>query len=160
VSPSQLHRSGNFVVVLDTQNADKYARRPLGAVSATNQVVTADYTDFTEENTRPNEIGAFLEGDRQVSYPRHPRNLRLVFLRIGKLSKSFFPSANAPNTEKSTAIQSRRKNAFHPAIPEVPTVSRPHDKPLVFSIQIVFANSRNTRIYGKNGNNAFPRRVP
>jgi hypothetical protein len=75
----------------------------------------------------------------------------LVLKELKKVGESFFPIANAPITEKSTAIQATSKNAFHPAIPEVPTVSRPHDKPPVFSTRIVFANKRNKRIYGKNG---------
>jgi hypothetical protein len=59
----------------------------------------------------------------------------------------FFPRQRWLNTEKSTAISPRAKNAFHPAIPEAPTIFTPHGKSLVFSTQIVFANSRNKRTY-------------
>jgi hypothetical protein len=66
------------------------------------------------------------------------------------VDNSLFPTAVALNTEKSTAISPRAKNAFHPALPEAPTVFAPHDNSLVFSTQIVFAKTRNTRIYKKN----------
>jgi hypothetical protein len=73
--------------------------------------------------------------------------------KIRQTRPAFFPIAKALTSEKSTGSRAQPTDALHPAIPEAPTVFKAHDKSLVFSIEIVFANTRNTRINGKNGNN-------